>query len=640
MLNKFIKFCISILICINVQATLHAQPFLNIPKGYFTFPIMPGQPNYLAGNFGELRSNHFHCGLDIKTNYTTGLPVYSAADGFVKKIYVSTKGYGNTIHIQHYNGFVTVYAHLESFEPKLAAYVRKKQIESQTFEIELNPNPSDFQYKQKDIIAYSGNTGSSGGPHLHFEIRDTANNVYNPMLFGFNEIKDNVQPIFSRLSVRSFTINSRVQDEFGRKELTVVKQNNGNFGVKEKVTAFGSIAFEVGAYDRQNGTSNLNGVKRIELKMDGKVLYNHDIIAFPFELQSHINAHIDYETHKTHGKSFQRCYIADGNRLDIYNKAINNGKININDTLTHQITITAWDADDNKSELNFKIKGTYPHTHFPKLSHGKPTLKAETHENILKINILNASPNEDKGVFYINGKTKDVVPDYINGSTAVYLLDLRYTQPDSFKCGILKQYYAFKEPIYPNKVSQYYSNSVILNFLKYTLYDTLYLQVSESNDPKRIGGKIYQVNSPTIPLYSDLFVTLKTNEKIENKDKAAAYLYSEGGGLRYLGGKWNGDIIDFKTKYLGKFAIRTDLKAPDVKLISKSKTQLKFEIDDWPSGIEKFDGYLNGKWVLFNYEHKKKLIWLDNPSNQILKGEFILKVTDKVGNVHTYKTKL
>ena len=172
------KSALTLLVVFILPLLAHSQP---IQQNVFSFPIKPGKKNFLSGNFGELRSNHFHGGLDVKTDYRTGLPVYCAADGYVSRIVVSSFGYGSVLFVTHPNGFVTVYAHLEKFNYTIGKFVKELQYKRQSFDIEYKPSPYQFPVTNGQLIAYSGNSGSSGGPHLHFEIRDTSNNLYNPL---------------------------------------------------------------------------------------------------------------------------------------------------------------------------------------------------------------------------------------------------------------------------------------------------------------------------------------------------------------------------------------------------------------------------------------------------------------------------
>ena len=172
----------------------------NIPKDYFSNPL--DIPLLLSGNFGELRSNHFHSGLDIKTQQREGLPVYAPADGYVKRIKVSHYGYGKALYLQHPNGYSSVYAHLQSYAGPIQQYVKEHQYNKESFEIELFPESDVLPVKKGQIIAYSGNSGSSGGPHLHFEIRDGASRPMNPMLFGIeipDEEAENITTISSAI---------------------------------------------------------------------------------------------------------------------------------------------------------------------------------------------------------------------------------------------------------------------------------------------------------------------------------------------------------------------------------------------------------------------------------------------------------
>jgi len=200
--------------------------YSKIEKGYYQFPIQPERTNYLAGNMGELRASHFHAGLDIKTNGVEGLNVYAAAEGYVSRIAVSTGGYGNAVYVVHPNGTTTVYAHLQRFNKELAKYVLESQYKQKSFTVNLFPDRGRFKLKKGEVLGYSGNSGSSTGPHLHFEIRDANQEVLDPLRIGFTEIKDKIAPIAERIALKTMNINSRVNGQFGRFEFNLEKRGN------------------------------------------------------------------------------------------------------------------------------------------------------------------------------------------------------------------------------------------------------------------------------------------------------------------------------------------------------------------------------------------------------------------------------
>ena len=282
-LSKYIVvfFCL-------LYSHLQAQ-YDQIEEGYFEFPIQPERINYLSGNMGELRTGHFHAGLDIKTNGKEGLKVHAAAEGYISRIKVSAEGYGNCLYLAHPNGTTTVYAHLQKFAPEPAEYVLQNQYDQESFEVNLFPERNRFKVKKGEVIGLSGNSGSSGGPHLHFEIRNARQEALDPLRFRFSQIKDNIAPLPRRIALKTMDIHSRINGKFGRFEYPLQRRGN-EYIFPDTLTAFGNIGIEIWAYDKLNGARNHNGIPIIQLYDGEDLLFgqNIDIIRFSHQ-KKHTN---------------------------------------------------------------------------------------------------------------------------------------------------------------------------------------------------------------------------------------------------------------------------------------------------------------------------------------------------------------
>ena len=263
----------------------------NYPKDYFINPVEI--PLVLSGTFGELRSNHFHAGLDIKTQHRRGFKILATADGYVSRINVSLWGYGNALYVTHPNGYTTVYGHLKSFSPEIDAFVRKKQYEKESFTIRLYPKADELKVKKGEVIALSGNSGSSGGPHLHFEVRDVKSNILNPMLFGI-DIPDHKNPTIQGAFAYSKNADAQVNQSNKNVQLVFNRQVNGDL-LANTIYAYGSIGFGINAYDRLDGAINRNGLYDLEMSVNGNKIFQFTANKFSFDESRLINSYIDYE---------------------------------------------------------------------------------------------------------------------------------------------------------------------------------------------------------------------------------------------------------------------------------------------------------------------------------------------------------
>jgi hypothetical protein len=313
-------------------------------------------PLVLAGTFGELRSNHFHSGIDIKTQQREGLPVYAIGNGTVTRIKVGLWGYGKVIYIAHPNGYTSVYGHLQKFSPEIEAFIKKIQYEKKSYEVEIFPDYGDIKVQKNQLIAYSGNTGGSSGPHLHFEIRNSlSEKPTNPLLYGL-EVRDATNPTLESLFAYPLSVDAQVNRSNDKIQIKFNKQKDGSY-LADKVFASGTIGFGIVCYDRQDLAANRNGIYSVQQIVNGKIYTDYDFESFSFSETRYINALIDYDHFGKYSQRIQRCFIAPGNLLDIYRQIYNEGKIIVEDGLFYNVEILIKDLENNTVKLVIPVEG-------------------------------------------------------------------------------------------------------------------------------------------------------------------------------------------------------------------------------------------------------------------------------------------
>lgn len=550
------------ILTILCQTSLLAQT--NYPQDYFIDPLDINL--VLAGTFAELRANHFHSGLDIKTQQREGLKVYACADGFVSRIKISHGGYGKALYITHPNGYTTVYAHLQKFAPKIEAYIKEHQYGQESYEIEVFPGAVELLVKQGDVVAYSGNSGGSEGPHLHFEIRDNEERPINPMLFGI-DIKDTTKPIIKEVYAYPISDDAHINQTNEMCKLRLIPQQNGDYTV-ENITAFGTIGFGIVSTDRQDLAANNNGLYDIESFFNGQPNFEIEFSRFSFAETSHLNRYIDYGVYKTKKQRIQKLFVEKNNPLSLYRNLDNNGFLRIEDSTTSVYKIRVKDYKNNDCWLTLNIKG----------------MKAT---EIKK-------KEAPKSNYYI----------YADQTTTLSKDNVTVT-------------------IYPN-----------------TFYDDFPTDFEVKSDTVFINEDVY-------PMQKSMSIAYDVSQ-YDEQDKKQLYVAELVGYYKkpyYTSTKHEGNKIIGLTKYLGTYALVKDSVPPSItpnnfddgKWLSKYR-YLQLKVDDKESGISSYRATVNGKWILMEYDYKKKMLTYDfNDGRTSTENKLKVIVTDNVGNSTTFE---
>jgi len=565
-----IKHFIYTLLILSLSINSLAQN--NYPQNYFRAPL--DIPLVLAGTFGELRANHFHSGIDIKTQGVEGQKVYAVTDGYISRINVSPFGYGNAIYITHPNGYVSVYGHLQRFNDSIAAIIKWVQYQRKSFALEYYPDKTSLRVKKGDIIAYSGNSGSSGGPHLHFEIRKASNShPLNPLLFGI-KISDHQYPQISRLAVYNYY--SAFYQERSEYRL---KQNKGKVTIPNLDTVLVGNDFYIGveSIDRLDGANNKNGLYQLQYFMDSTLFFSFKVDELSFSEKRYINSYIDYQAYKTEKIKYQRTFVQPNNRLSNISNVLNRGIIHLTDNKAHQIKIIARDFAGQATILQFYVIKN------PKQ---KTFLKSEN--RVFKWNENNSYQDKDAGLSF--------------------------------------------------------------NMPKAALYDDILFTVKKLKNPYSPYSILFSIYKETVPLQKYCSISIKADSALtpDLYSKACILSLTNRNGFYYEGGSYKNGFVSTKTRSFGQYFIGVDTIAPTIKNINAyngknitKQQRISFKVTDDLSGINSYNAYLDGKWILLQYDPKKNKLYY-TIDNHFPKGKHQLKlvVIDAKGNRSIIKMNL
>ncbi len=551
MKNKFLILFILFLISFNSISqtnSLNSSPPLNIPL-------------IISGTFGELRANHFHAGLDIKTNGKVGYQVKSFYGGYVDRIRVSTSGYGKALYIKHPNGLTSVYAHLSKFSSKIESFVKSHQYKKEVFEIQLFPKDNEIKVKAGEIIGLSGNTGGSSGPHLHFEVRSSINQkTINPLNY-LNNIKDDRNPSIRSMYV--FENNDDYPETISKHE---IKKINDSVYKSENILIGGKISFGLNMFDRQSLSYNRNGIYKASIYQNNSLKFEYTFNKLDFEDSEFINLLRDYKTKKEKGITIQRIIKHPESKKSFLINKNNNGFFDIKNNKKYFFTLKISDYEGNNSFLEITIIGKTIKNKF---------LKAE-------------------------GKLIKTDQDYL----------IKFKDKE-------------------------------ITFKKNTLYDNVYLNIKESNDTLYIDKDIYPLKNPI-----EISFKINSNDSLLNRQSFISKLNSKGKPI-YLSTQKKENKFHLKSNSLGVFFIAKDTISPEIKPVNFYKGQwisrlnyLKLKIKDDFSGIKNYKGFLNNKWILFEYEPKTKILTYNFSDIKFKNTKHNLKIylEDNVGNKKVFKT--
>lgn len=525
----------------------------------------------LSGNFGEVRGNHFHSGLDLKTGGVEGKSVFAIADGFVSRIAVSEGGFGKAIYLEHPNGKTSVYAHLSEFAPEIAKYVKDQQYEKESFKVNLTLPFGKFPVKKGQLIAQSGNSGSSGGPHVHFEVRETNGQIpTNPLNHGF-KVKDSKHPELQKLWIYSHSESGHVEGMI--KELGLkLNGKSGDYSTsKDTIKASGQISFGIAALDRFTSSKNVCGIYSMDVKVNGNTIHKQQIDKFPFAKKRMVNCHIDYEKRKTDRHFVYRTYIAPGNKLDLYPTIKDGGTLLVEIGKSYKVEVDVLDHAGNTSKIQFTILGQdwkgSSLTQKEKITDLFPPKQDNSFtNNSVRVNIPN-------GCLYDTLKFKyDLNPPCDDCASPVHSIG-KLTDTPLHK--------SMTVSIKLDKVSEAAASKAIM------------VSFDNKGNPIAEGGSIkWNWITATTHSFGDYAVML---------DSLAPILRPK------------------------NFQDQTSYPNLDT---------LKFHLEDDLSGIRSYSGTLNGKWVLLEYDPKNDLLYYVK-DERMVKGlnTFRLKARDKVGNL-------
>ncbi len=531
----------------------------------------------LSGTFGELRSDHFHSGIDIRTQGVSGKPIKAIADGYVSRIKISPSGFGRTLYISHPNGLMSVYAHLQGFRKDVEDFTIEKQYERESFQVNLFPDKDQFIVRQGETIALSGNSGYSMGPHLHFEIREDNTQIpQNPLLYGI-DVKDDIKPVLHALKIYPVGNSSLVNGLKIPYEINLKKKKK-DIHLKDTVYVVGEFSIGVNAIDRLNKTHNKNGFYSLSVYVDSILQYQYEMNNFSFSSTRYINSLIDYPEYFESQRRFVRTEVDPNNRLKIYQLLNNDGVFRFEGDDCHNIKIEIADIAGNSNTIDLSIQNI--------------PMDAVAVDTSIVAEGIKASWRDDNKIQYEGMRL--YIPPY--GLYRNEYLDIKSSEA---LYGCLSQVYHIHNPATP--VHKYMELEIAIDSVPEELEEKLLIAyMNDSGLPVGAGGK-----------YDGTYVSTL---------------------IRNFG---NYSIMTDTVA-----PVIVPLNISDTTFINKHKV-LKLKVTDEFAGLKSYRGEMNGKWILMEYDMKNDLLLYKIDTLTRAGGNnFLLEVIDNCDNLTEYKSYL
>ncbi len=568
--NKIIAFLIFFALSGNKSPAQTAYPL-----DYFSAPV--DIPIVLSGSFAELRSNHSHSGIDIRTQGVEGKNILACADGYVSRIRISPFGFGKTLYVTHPNGYSTVYAHLSGFRTDIASWARSEQYRLEQFEVDLFPAPGLLKVTRSEIIAFSGNSGSSQGPHLHFEIRESATEMpVNPLLFGM-PVRDFTRPVINAVRIYPEGQTSTVA---GRK--TDFDPKIAGWGTSyrlvdnNEIEAAGAVSFGINAHDLQSGGTNKNGINLFRVLVDSLPFFEWKAEKFSFAETRYINSFIDYAFYNKAKERFIRTKKAPNNKLSLYKTIKNDGILEITAGKSYTITIETADGHGNLSSVGFKIKGVsapwpsgLPLGNLPVFSHDRLN---EFSSNDLRISLPGKCLYD---TLHFEYSTSPALPEHCASVHSIHKPDVPLHDYFDLSIRIGDAWLGYEKKL-------------------------IMVKLGNTGKPESAGGTV-----------EGEFLRARVREF----------------------GRYT-VMADTVSPVIKAINIRNNQKQEPGKAVVLS-------ISDDLSGIKNYRGTMNGRWILMDYDPKnKRLTYTPDDRMNTGSNAFVLYVEDGAGNASEYKATL